>query len=178
MKIHDSVPVAKSVLIVDDDADTLETLKLTLGVFHFDVSCASSGPEALKLATQIVPDAIVLDISMPMLDGFAVAKALRQIPVLADILIIAHSAHAEINYCIRAQDAGVDFYLSKPADPEFLVACLSPHQSAGVLQEISIATRLQLKAPGKLRFSANKALSLRAQHAVEVASNATRVGVV
>ena len=73
----DSAAASPRVLVVDDDDDVLASLERGLRLSGFDVSTAKDGAEALRSATETRPDAIVLDINMPVLDGVSVVTALR-----------------------------------------------------------------------------------------------------
>ena len=75
-----------------------------------------SGPAALREATAFFPDIVLLDIGLPGMDGFAVAPALRQLPGLARLEIIAMSGYGQTQDLIRAEAVGIDRYLVKPID--------------------------------------------------------------
>ena len=83
----------------------------------FRVSEASNGEEALAALRASRPDALVLDIQMPKLDGIGVLRALRADASLADLKVLALSAHAMVGEVREITLAGVDQYMAKPADP-------------------------------------------------------------
>lgn len=116
------------VLIVDDNQDAALSLAMILGVCGFDVATSFDGKQALKAAESFKPDACVLDINMPGMDGYELARRLRaksdHPPVLATVTAYSDDAHLD-----RAVDAGFDLHFTKPADPtevaEQLGHCLS-----------------------------------------------------
>src|SRR5438094_10334522 len=78
----------KPVLVIDDDADTRQVLKRFLNRKWFPVECASSGDEGLRLAREVHPMAIILDVMMPGMDGWAVLSTLKSEPELRDSAVV------------------------------------------------------------------------------------------
>ena len=107
----------ETILIVDDDAETVEFLNLILTRQGYKTVAASEGMEALKLAHSERPDLIVLDIMMPGLDGYEVARSLRRHPETALIPILMFTAKTQVEDKIAGYEAGVDIYLTKPIHP-------------------------------------------------------------
>jgi CheY-like chemotaxis protein len=105
------------VLIADDHFDTREILRHYFEAMGFRVSEASNGEEALAAMRAERPDALVLDIQMPKLDGLGVLRALRADQALADLRVLALSAHAMVAEVREITEAGADQYMAKPADP-------------------------------------------------------------
>jgi CheY-like chemotaxis protein len=103
------------VLVVDDNADTAESLELLLRNAGHDVRTAHDGPTALEAALVYRPNLVLLDIGLPGLDGYEVAKRLRQQPVLLNITLVALTGYAQESDRQRAQQAGFDHHLTKPA---------------------------------------------------------------
>ena len=89
------------------------------------VVTAASGAEALALA-EGAPEAFVVDIGLPDLDGYQVARALRETPGTRGALLIALSGYGSAEDAQRARDAGFDAHLTKPADIRALLALLEP----------------------------------------------------
>jgi PAS domain S-box-containing protein len=116
---------ARRVLIVEDQADTAESLRELLELKGFDVSVASTGPDGVVLARRVVPDAIVCDIGLPGMTGFDVARALRADPATASAVLVAVSGYAQQEDRRKARDAGFDALLAKPADTDELVRLLT-----------------------------------------------------
>ncbi|MCJ0976904.1 response regulator transcription factor [Rhodococcus sp. ARC_M12] len=101
-----------TVLVVDDDADVLSSLQRGLRLSGFTVITASDGAEALGVVSRSMPDAIVLDINMPVLDGASVVTALRAMG--NDIPICVLSARSSVDDRIAGLESGADDYLTKP----------------------------------------------------------------
>jgi DNA-binding response OmpR family regulator len=108
------------VLIADDDEDILELVRLRLARSGYDTAVAHDGEEALAIARTQRPVAAVLDVSMPVLDGYAVATALRSDAATADIGLILLTARALPSDVERGFEAGADDYVTKPFSPELL----------------------------------------------------------
>lgn len=109
------------VLVVDDyrdGADSLSQLLMTLG---YETSTAYDGSEAVASAVAFEPDAAILDIEMPVLDGFGAAKILRSMPPMT---LIALTAMADPDIAAQTAAAGFDFYLPKPVDLDQLLSIL------------------------------------------------------
>lgn len=104
------------VLVVDDELDTLNLLKLLLEVSGFDPITTLNSVEALQLAELEAPDVILLDIMMPKLDGFALCKMMRQHPEIKNRPIIFVTAYEALDLEERKDDAGADAVVPKPID--------------------------------------------------------------
>ncbi|MBA2525858.1 MAG: response regulator [Pyrinomonadaceae bacterium] len=105
--------MAANILIADDYEDNLELLRLLLVAADYQVIEARNGAECLMLARQMRPDLIMVDLSMPVLDGWEMVRQLRNDELTASILCIAVTAHGDADYD-RALRAGFNAYLSKP----------------------------------------------------------------
>ena len=113
----------RRVLVVEDNPDTRETLCLLLRLSGFQVEVAGDGLEGVRKALAWRPEAAVVDIGLPVLDGYEVARCLRQ--ALADrILLVALTGYGQPEDRRRAFAAGFDHHLTKPADPDHLVRLL------------------------------------------------------
>lgn len=116
----DAQPVrARQILVVDDEMPILRLLRRILTASGYDVLAASSGMQGLDMARQKQPDLILLDLSMPGMDGLAVCRELRQ---WTDTPIIVVSARGEERYKVHALDLGADDYLTKPFGYDELLA--------------------------------------------------------
>jgi two-component system CheB/CheR fusion protein len=104
------------VLIVDDNEDTTETAALLFGAWNHEIRVARTGPEALAIAPAYQPDVILLDIGLPGMDGYQVARRLRQDPRFKDTLIIAISGYGSESDRRHSQEAGFNDHLVKPVD--------------------------------------------------------------
>ena len=113
------------ILLVDDNIDTAEGLARLLRRSGHQITLAHDGPEALRQADAISPDAVLLDIGLPGMDGFEVADRLRRGPHCSNLLIIAISGYAQEDDRRRGRDAGFDHHLAKPVDLDELGKLLS-----------------------------------------------------
>lgn len=102
------------VVVADDNADSVDTLAVLLRLQGHEVRTASHGGEALELILQFRPQVAVLDIGMPVLNGYDVARRVRR--QLPDTLLIAVSGWGNSDDVMRARDAGFDHHIVKPAD--------------------------------------------------------------
>ncbi len=117
---HADKPVARRVLIADDNRDAAEMLDILLRISGHDVHLAHSGQEALQLVEHLKPDVAVLDIGMPDLNGYEVAQRIRQEAWGARIILIALTGWGQEDDKRRAQAAGFDHHCTKPVDPDDL----------------------------------------------------------
>jgi len=115
--------MAPLVLIVEDIEDNLMLTKSLLEMADFRVIEARDGREALAQAQAHHPDLILLDMSLPEIDGWTVARTLRQLPDFRSTLIVALTAHAMQGDREKTFDAGCDEFMTKPIDvPNFVPA--------------------------------------------------------
>jgi two-component system, cell cycle response regulator DivK len=109
------------VLIVDDDPSSLEVASMMLSFYGAKVSTAINGEEGLKLAQASRPRFILTDLSMPVMDGWTLLGHLKKDPRLAEIPVIALTAHAMNGDRARAMAAGCHNYLTKPLLPSTFI---------------------------------------------------------
>lgn len=112
----------EKILLVDDEPDILEIVGYNLKKEGFDVSTASNGKDAIKIAKKENPDLIILDVMMPEMDGMETCYQIRNIPTLKDTLITFLTARGEDYSQIAGFDAGADDYITKPVKPRVLVS--------------------------------------------------------
>jgi CheY-like chemotaxis protein len=117
------------VLIADDNRDGAETLGMYLGLSGHDVLLAHTGAEALEMASRCKPDAVVLDIGMPVLNGYEVAKKIRLEAWGTNLNLIAVTGWGQESDKRLAYAAGFDHHLTKPVDPEQLERLLTEGKS-------------------------------------------------
>jgi two-component system cell cycle response regulator DivK len=110
------------VLLVDDYADAREMYAEYLKFAGFQVVEAANGLEALERALDESPDIILMDLSLPAMDGWEATRRLKADPRTAHILIVALTGHAVAGLAERARMAGCDAFVAKPCLPEDLVA--------------------------------------------------------
>ena len=104
------------VLVVEDSEDNREILRYVLRASGYGVLEAANGKQAVEICREKHPDLILMDLSMPVLDGYSAAEQIRHIEDLEEIPIIAVSAHAAMDYRARAFAVGFNDYLTKPID--------------------------------------------------------------
>lgn len=112
------------VLVVEDDPDVRELLKLTLEVAGYEVIEAENGVDGIAAARQHEPDAILMDMSMPFMDGCQSTRRIRQDPRLATVPIIACTAYNRWEWRGKAILAGCTDFLTKPVDSDKLLMML------------------------------------------------------
>jgi CheY-like chemotaxis protein len=110
------------ILIVEDDEDSREVYKEILETHGFEVETATSGSEGLRLARELHPGAILMDISIPDMDGWAVTSRLKADPDTSDIPVIVVTAYAFPEDRTRADSMGCDGFLTKPCEPSRVLA--------------------------------------------------------
>ncbi|MBI3648135.1 MAG: response regulator [Actinobacteria bacterium] len=115
------------ILLVDDDPVILRLLEVNFRIDGFEVDSASRGEEALEKAAANPPDAVVLDVMMPGLDGWEVCERLRANPSLAGIPVVFLSARVRDEDRTRGEALGIADYVSKPFDPTDLVELVRRH---------------------------------------------------
>src|SRR5947209_7610290 len=118
------------ILVADDHPLNRHFLTTLLSYYGHRVREASDGEEALAAAREKRPDAIIVDVAMPRIDGPALVKMLRSEPALAEIPVIFYSAtYREVEARAIARSSGVEHVIAKPADPEVILATV--HRAIG-----------------------------------------------
>ena len=112
--------VARRILVVDDNVDVVETTSMLLALSGHEVRSAKDGLQALHVAADFAPDVVLLDIGLPLMDGYEVARRMRQMPQVADALLIALTGYGQQGDRQRGRDAGFDGHMLKPVDPHAL----------------------------------------------------------
>ncbi|OGO42163.1 MAG: hypothetical protein A2W36_05360 [Chloroflexi bacterium RBG_16_58_14] len=112
----------EKILVVDDDLDTLRLVGLMLQRQGYQITAADNGNQALTIAQAEFPNLILLDVMMPGMDGYEVARRLRANPATADIPIIMFTAKSQVDDKVMGFEVGVDDYLTKPTQPRELFA--------------------------------------------------------
>jgi signal transduction histidine kinase/DNA-binding response OmpR family regulator len=112
------------VLVVDDNLDAADTVAMFLRTERHVVLTANDGAQALACAASFAPEVVLLDIGLPGLDGYAVARSLRQLPVTRDALLIALTGYGQQSDRAKAREAGFNRHLVKPADPHALAEAI------------------------------------------------------
>lgn len=124
------------ILVVDDLADNVAMISLDLQQQGYRVVTATDGDDAISVAFHTTPDLILMDISMPRLDGLGATRKIREHDSLRDVPVIAVTAFGTEGFQRAAYDAGVSGYLTKPIDfsrMHLLVERLLTHRNSGKL---------------------------------------------
>jgi len=117
--------VSKRVLIVDDNKDSAESAAMLIKHWGHTVRVANDGPSALKIAESFQPEVALLDIGLPGIDGYEVAKLIREMPGLENTLLIAITGYGQSQDRARSKAAGFGRHFVKPVDPAQLQSILS-----------------------------------------------------
>jgi two-component system, cell cycle response regulator DivK len=110
------------ILLIEDNEQNRYLVTFLLEQRRHEVVPAVSGPLGLELAAKVSPDLIILDIQLPGMDGYTVARALKSDPLLKSIPIVAVTSYAMTGDRERVMAAGVEGYIEKPINPETFVA--------------------------------------------------------
>jgi CheY-like chemotaxis protein len=113
------------ILVVDDNADAVESMALMLRLSGFQVVSAASGEQGLVLAARHRPHAALIDVGMPGLNGYEVARRLRREAWGRDMMLIACTGWGQPEDRRRTQEAGFNHHLVKPCDPESVLRLLA-----------------------------------------------------
>ncbi len=119
MSTRKDAPKAKAkVLVVEDHEDSREMYQEFLEFEGYDVVVAADGLEALERAKQAKPDMILMDMSLPLVNGWEATRRLKEDDNTADIPVMALTGHAFPGHAEKAKQVGCDAYVTKPALPE------------------------------------------------------------
>ena len=113
--------MAKKVLIVDDEHDIVETLKFMLETENYECHCAYNGEEGLNKAKEIMPDLIILDVMMPVMNGYKVCRLLKFDTNYRNIPILMLTARSQESDKELGEETGANEYITKPFDINFVV---------------------------------------------------------
>ena len=120
--VEPSAALGQTILLVEDNEDNRIIYSTVLRHVGYDVLEAQDGVEAIELARTKLPHLILMDISIPVIDGWEATRVLRQDPLTKNIPIIALTAHALADDRERAVEMGFTAYLAKPVEPRAVVA--------------------------------------------------------
>lgn len=130
-------PAAPLILLVEDFADAREMYRDYLEFSGFRVETAGDGREAIDKARSCRPDLVLMDLSLPGIDGWEATRILKADPATRMVPIVALSAHAMAPEGQRASDAGCDGFIAKPCLPQELVAEITRYLSAAAAAQSS-----------------------------------------
>lgn len=120
VEIAQKAAQSSRVLVVDDNVDAADMLVMMLQMFGNKVQAVYSGQTAMETAVEYKPDCILLDIGLPDMNGYEVARRLRQLPQTKDMWLIAMTGYGQDSDRQQAQAAGFDHHLVKPVEPQKL----------------------------------------------------------
>jgi len=126
---------AKTVLLVEDNEDNRTVYRTILEHFGYAVVEARNGEDGIRAAREGRPDLILMDISIPIIDGWEATKILKAGADTREIPIIALTAHALATDRSKAEEVGCDGYLAKPCEPRRVVAEVERFLGVGRTQE-------------------------------------------
>ncbi len=107
---------APKILLVEDTEDNRQMMKNLLEMSGFQVVEATNGREAVEVASRVKPEIILMDLSLPFIDGLAATRQIRSLPGLSEVPIVAVSAHDTADFHSHALEAGCNAYITKPID--------------------------------------------------------------
>jgi CheY-like chemotaxis protein len=120
-----AAPASRRILIVEDNHDAREMLRTMLELWHHIVREAADGPSAIEVALQFKPDIAIVDVGLPGLDGYEVARHLRASAGAQGLRLIALTGYGLSTDAERAREAGFDAHLVKPVHPDRLLEILA-----------------------------------------------------
>jgi CheY-like chemotaxis protein len=113
--------MATTILIVEDNPDNQTIYRTILEHFGYGVLTANNGDDGIRLAREGHPDLILMDVSIPIIDGWEATKILKADPTTANIPVVALTAHAMAADRAKAAEVGCDGYLAKPVEPRRVI---------------------------------------------------------
>lgn len=140
----------KVIVIADDDQEVVDAMEANLALEGYDIHIAGNGQEAYDKAVELQPDLVILDVVMPVMDGFQTCKAIRDDPRTSSVAVILLTAQTIASDKVRGLTIGADDYIVKPFDWEELAARVkSVLRRASQMRDVSPLTHL----PGTFRIS-------------------------
>ena len=145
----------KQLLLVDDDPNLILLVKDYLEFRGYDVIAAESGNEAIEILKQRTPDLIICDVMMPDMDGYSLVKSIRGDSKTQSIPILLLSAKGQNQDRIKGFNIGADIYMTKPFEPEVLVAQIQSFLSFKdrLVDRGKLSNKPTNKLAGKIKFT-------------------------
>ena len=140
--------MAEKILIIDDDLDTLRLVGLMLQKQGYNIAAASSGAQGLEMAFESPPDLVLLDVMMPGMDGYEVARNLRANENTVNIPILMFTAKSQLDDKVTGFESGADDYLTKPTHPSELQAHVKALLARSSKTKLNPPTTPAAEAPG------------------------------
>lgn len=158
--------IRRKILVVDDREENCLLIQAMLQPLGFEVTLAENGQQAINLAQEIKPDCILTDLVMPVKNGFAAVKEIRQISAIQDVIIIAISASVLDADRQKSRIAGCEAFLPKPVEEEELLSLLEKYlQLSWIYEEIP---KLELNASAQYQSLESQDLVIPPQEEIEV----------
>jgi CheY-like chemotaxis protein len=126
------------ILVIEDNAANLELVTDVLEASRFRVTPARTAEEGLRLARELLPDLILMDLSLPGMDGLAATRALKADPATCHLPVIALTAHAMRGDATMASQAGCDGYLIKPIDTRTFAETIASFISGAIKRQTTV----------------------------------------
>jgi CheY-like chemotaxis protein len=124
--VNEQMPaVSRRILIVDDNEDGAESLAMLLQLAGHETQKAHDGIEAVEITERFRPDAVLLDIGLPRLDGYEVCRRIREAPWGKGLLLVALTGWGQEEDRVRSREAGFDEHMIKPVDYDVLIKLLA-----------------------------------------------------
>ena len=127
------------ILVVEDQQTTLQTLGALFTLAGHTVTLTKASSEALAHVATHSPDVIVLDIGLPGMDGFQLAKSIRGLDIKPRPLIVAYSGYTQNDDVMKGRQAGFDYHFPKSISPKTLLSVIEEHRPKGDSDEIKAA---------------------------------------
>lgn len=131
--MQSEVPKDCHVLVVDDNLDIAQTIATYLELTGHQVKAVGDGMQALDCIPSFRPEVVLLDIGLPQIDGYEVARRMRAVPQTAHSLLVALTGYGQTSDRMRAQEAGFNAHIVKPADPQAVVQMIADWRATGEL---------------------------------------------
>ncbi len=122
--------MSKKILVVDDEKDITETISFMLKAEGYEVFCANDGEEGLNFAKEIMPDLIILDVMMPKINGYKIARLLKYDNKYKHIPIIMVTARGQESDKLIGEETGANEYITKPFEFEELLNSVNKYLGA------------------------------------------------
>jgi two-component system, cell cycle response regulator DivK len=114
--------MSKRILVVEDQEDNRQIVRNLLSTRDYEITEAENGEEAIASVAKYRPDLILMDIQLPVMDGYEATRRIRAIPELAKVPIVAVTSYALSGDEAKTREAGCDGYIAKPFSPRQLLA--------------------------------------------------------
>jgi twitching motility two-component system response regulator PilG len=134
-EVHETMTKGKTILVVDDSPTVRKLIAGKLEKSGHDVICATDGVEAIERLREVVPDLVLLDITMPRMDGYQVCKMIRSNSTTQNVPVVMISGKDGFFDKVRGRMAGTTGYITKPFGPDTLMKAVETFLAGGVLSE-------------------------------------------